>query len=97
MLQMLTNAPRDSAPRPRIAEFAWDEVAAVLGYRIYYGTSTANYSQSTAVGNVSHFPHALLNPAMNNGTTYYAVVRAYDASAESGNSNEIQVLNGQQI
>ncbi len=57
----------------------------VIGYKIYYGTSEGNYPFSEDVGNATHY--SLNNIPLSEGTTYYFVIRAYDASRESGNSN----------
>lgn len=57
----------------------------ILGYKIYYGTSEGNYPFNEDVGNATQY--SLGNLPLTEGTTYYFVVRAYDASRESGNSN----------
>ena len=64
----------------------WDaSTGDVSGYTIYYGLSQGNYSFSEDVGNVTQY--SLSNFSLSEGTTYYFVVRAYNASGESGNSN----------
>lgn len=89
-----------SLPARRIKDkskvFSWDVVTSATSYNIFYGTSAATYTQSTAVGNVIRFPHSQLNPGMTIGVTYYCVCRATDGSSSS-DSNEIQVLNGEQV
>ena len=57
----------------------------VSGYTIYYGLSQGNYPFSEDVGNVTQY--SLNNFSLSEGTTYYFVVRAYNASGESGDSN----------
>ncbi len=60
------------------------------GYKIYYGTSSGNYSQSITVGNV--VTHTLNNLA--DGVTYYFATTAYNTSnIETPYSNEIHCLN----
>jgi len=56
------------------------------GYKIYYGTSSGNYTTSIDIGNVTtyHFPN------LPDGYTYYFAVKAYDVSRnESAYSNEV--------
>ncbi|GAB4388020.1 MAG: hypothetical protein Kow0025_04890 [Thermodesulfovibrionales bacterium] len=58
----------------------------LAGYKVYYGTSSGNYSQSRDAGNVSTYQLTGLIA----GSTYYIVVTAYNSTgAESGYSNEI--------
>ena len=55
----------------------------LAGYRIYYGTSSGNYTQSINAGNVTTYTVSNLTA----GTTYYFVATAYDTSGyESGYS-----------
>jgi hypothetical protein len=66
---------------------SWDAVTGdVTGYKIYYGTSSGSYINSKDAGNVTQYP--LANLSLEVGTTYYFVVRAYNASGESESSNE---------
>jgi hypothetical protein len=65
---------------------AWDPSPDLIdGYRIYYGTSSGNYTESVDVGDTNQATITGLNET----TTYYFVARAYDTSGESGNSNEV--------
>lgn len=58
----------------------------LAGYRIYYGTSTGNYTQNINVGNVTTYQLASLT----DGYTYYFAITAYDTLGnESAYSNEI--------
>ncbi len=60
------------------------------GYKIYYGTSSGNYSQSIDVGNV--VTHTLNN--LTDDVTYYFATTAYNTSnIETPYSNEIHCLN----
>jgi hypothetical protein len=66
---------------------SWDAVTGdVQGYKIYYGTSSGSYIYSKDAGNVTQYP--LANLSLEEGTTYYFVVRAYSDAGESENSNE---------
>lgn len=65
----------------------WDASpdSTVSGYRVYYGTSSGNYTTVIDVGNTTTATISNLTP----GTTYYFVVTAYNASGvESTPSNE---------
>ncbi len=67
---------------------AWDPnpEPAVRGYVIYYGTSPGNYTQSIDAGSST----SCTLSGLQDGTTYYMAVTAYDESRnESGFSNEI--------
>ncbi len=56
------------------------------GYKLYYGTSSGNYSTELDVGNVT----SGVITGLTSGTTYYIAVTVYDKSGnESGYSNEI--------
>ncbi|MBI5588815.1 MAG: PKD domain-containing protein [Deltaproteobacteria bacterium] len=58
----------------------------LAGYKVYYGTSTGNYTQTINVGNVMTYQVASLT----DGGTYYFSVTAYDtAGNESGYSTEV--------
>ncbi|MEW6001249.1 MAG: choice-of-anchor D domain-containing protein [Nitrospirota bacterium] len=55
------------------------------GYKVYYGTSSGNYSQGIDVGNVTTYTVSNLNDG-----TYYFAVTAHDTSGnESDYSNEV--------
>jgi Domain of unknown function (DUF4082)/Bacterial Ig domain/Bacterial Ig-like domain (group 2)/Fibronectin type III domain len=58
----------------------------VTGYRVYYGASSGNYSNSVVVGNVT----TNTVPGLASGATYFFAVTAYNAiGLESLFSNEI--------
>jgi hypothetical protein len=67
---------------------AWDSNTEpdLAGYKIFYGTSSRNYSKSIDVGNVVEYTVADLQE----GTTYYFAAKAYDyTDNESAYSDEI--------
>ena len=69
-----------------LANLAWDASTTpnVAGYKLHYGTSSGNYSNTIDVGMVTGCSVSSLAPG-----TYYFTASAYDASGnESGYSNE---------
>ncbi len=69
----------------------WDAntEADLAGYRVYYGTSSRNYTQVIDVGKVTSYT---LNQLQENQPYFFAVT-AYDtAGNESGYSNEVSVI-----
>ncbi len=50
----------------------------ISGYRLYYGTSTAAFSNSVDVGNVTS---ATVSSGLTHGETYYFALRGYDNDA----------------
>ncbi len=67
---------------------AWDASpdAAVVGYRVYFGPGSGNYTNSATIGNATS---ATFNNLVDGATYYFAAV-SYDASGvESDFSNEI--------
>jgi len=74
-------------PSSRVA-LAWDASSSpeVTGYRVYYGTTAGNYTNSVVVGNVT--TNTLAGLTVN--VTYFFAVVAYDANGlESIFSNQI--------
>src|SRR5882724_8922454 len=70
---------------------AWDPDSDlnVVGYRLYSGTTSGVYTQTTEVGNVT----AASVSNLVNGKTYFFVVTAYGATAvESAPSNEVSYI-----
>lgn len=60
-------------------------ITQLSGYKVYTGTAPGIYSQNIDVGNVRSYTLT----GLNDGTTYYFAVTAYDATgAASGFSNE---------
>ncbi len=78
-----------SFPREALAAqvtLAWDASDEAAGYKIYYGTTSNNYSSVVDVGNTTSYTFTDLP----NGSTYYFAATAYDASnLESDYSDEI--------
>jgi hypothetical protein len=57
----------------------------LAGYKVYYGTTSGNYTEVIDAGNVTTYKVENLSPG-----TYYFTVTAYDNSGnESGYSNEV--------
>ncbi len=58
----------------------------VIGYKIYFGTASGNYSQNMDVGNVTSYTVTSLI----DGQTYYFAAKAYDSAGNlSAFSNEV--------
>jgi len=57
----------------------------ILGYKVYYGTSSGNYGEPDDVGNVTEYELS----GLTEGITYYVAITAYDTSYnESQKSGE---------
>ncbi|MBW2554275.1 MAG: fibronectin type III domain-containing protein, partial [Deltaproteobacteria bacterium] len=57
----------------------------LLGYKVYYGTSSGNYGEPDDVGNVTEYELS----GLTEGVTYYVAITAYDTSYnESQKSDE---------
>ncbi len=60
----------------------------LAGYKVYYGTTSGNYTDVIDVGNVTTYKVEGLQPG-----TYYFAVTAYDTSGnESNYSNEVSKI-----
>lgn len=79
------------APHAQAAQtvtLAWNPGSAsgIAGYRVHYGTSSGNYTQTSDVGNTTTATVASLT----GGTTYFFAVTDYNsAGTESSPSNEV--------
>lgn len=75
------------------AKLTWNRSTSseVVGYRIYYGVASGNYTNSVVVGNVTN--HTISN--LVNGVTYFFASKAYIANGnESSFSNEALFVPG---
>ncbi|MGA1867761.1 MAG: Ig-like domain-containing protein [bacterium] len=75
------------SPGDSVIELSWraNIEPDLAGYRIHYGISSGNYTQSVEI--VNNTTHQL--EGLTNGTKYYIVITAYDQSGnESGYSSE---------
>jgi hypothetical protein len=64
----------------------WDQVDGASGYRVYYGLSSGNYTDSIDVANAT----SVTLDGFADCTTYYLAVKAYNGAGESALfSNEI--------
>ncbi len=70
-------------------KLAWDPPATgeVNGYKIYYGTSSGNYTKTTDAGKSTQYDLSALS--LMDNTVYYFIVKAYNNIGESPASNEI--------
>ena len=67
---------------------AWDAVANATGYRLYYGTSSGNYSSSIDATNQT----TLTVSGLTDGARYYFVVKAYNSTTTSNFSAEASAV-----
>jgi hypothetical protein len=75
------------------AKLVWDpSTGDVVGYRVYYGTTSVNYTNNVDVGNVTEYN--IDNLPLQEGVTYYFAVKAYNAAGESGFSNAVTWTQG---
>lgn len=67
----------------------WDASSGeVQGYRVYYGVTQGQYESNRDVGGMTQC--SLFNLPLQEGNTYYFVVKAYNTAGESDPSNEVQ-------
>ncbi len=86
----------DGVPNPPVnirllsSTVVWDPNSkiAVMGYRVHVGTASGNYPQKIDVGNVTAF--MLDKLPLNENTTSYLAITAYNAIGESDYSNEVE-------
>jgi len=64
---------------------SWSAVSGATGYRVLRGTTSGGpYTQIASPTGTSY-----ADTGLNNGTTYYYVLRAYNASSETANSQQV--------
>lgn len=63
----------------------WSSTSGATGYKVKYGTASGDYTSTVDAGNVSSTTIA----GLQNGTTYYFVIIAYNSAGQSRNSNEV--------
>lgn len=79
------------APGVSVGDLTWSSYSGATSYRLYWGTTSAFYTQNVNVGNVLTYPLSSLGLAAN--TTYYIQVRAFDG-VEHDHEAEKVALNG---
>lgn len=83
-------APTGLSTTEGVLFLRWDRVSdpALAGYKLYYGTTPGNYTESVDVGDVSWF---LMRDLVEDGTTYYVAARAYNVHGTESEalSNEV--------
>ena len=67
---------------------AWDSVSGASGYRVYYGTTSANYTANSDAGSKTSATVA----GLTDGSRYYFAVQAYAGTVNSGYSNEVNTV-----
>ena len=82
LLVALVTASGDSVAGQ--AKLAWNAVTNATGYRLYYGTSSGNYSSNVDAANQT----TITVPGLTDGARYYFAVKAYNGSTTSNFSNE---------
>jgi hypothetical protein len=89
----LLHNPGEAFSATSSVTLAWNRSTStnVTGYRVYYGASSRNYTNSAVAGNVT----TNTVPGLASGVTYFFAVTAYNASGlESTFSNEISSVTG---
>jgi fibronectin type III domain protein len=83
----LVSCGSDDAPAGASKTLSWTAVPepSVVGYKLYYGTSSGQYDSQVDVGPDVSYTVNGLTP----GTTYYFAVSAYNSGGESALSSEV--------
>jgi hypothetical protein len=69
-------------------KLAWNAVTGATGYRLYYGTSSGNYSSSVDAQNQT----SATVSGLTDGARYYFAAKAYNSATTSGFSNEVSAV-----
>ena len=69
-------------------KLAWNAVAGATGYRLYYGTSSGNYSSSVDAQNQT----SATVSGLTDGARYYFAAKAYNSATTSDFSNEASAV-----
>jgi PKD repeat protein len=69
-------------------KLAWDTVAGATGYRLYYGTSSGNYSSNVDAQNQT----SATVTGLTDGARYYFAVKAYNGTTTSSFSGEVNAV-----
>lgn len=81
------SAPTLNTPTTTVSQsvaLSWNSLSTADGYKVRYGTSSGNYTNTIDVGNVTQYSVT----GLTNGTTYYFVVAAYNYAGDGSNSSE---------
>jgi Bacterial Ig domain/Fibronectin type III domain len=76
------------AQAARAVVLAWDPSAGATGYELHYGPASGAYDTTLDTGATTQASVSGLTP----GVTYYFAATAYDATRDSGFSNEVAYL-----
>jgi hypothetical protein len=79
-----------SSARAGVVTLAWDASPGAVGYKVYWGLVSGQYTASLDVGNVLRYGL----DGFGDCTTWFFSVTAYDAAGETGYSNEISSAPG---
>ena len=69
-------------------KLAWDAVSGASGYRLYFGSSSGNYSSSVDAQNQT----SATVSGLTDGARYYFAAKAYNSTTTSNFSNEVSAV-----
>ena len=82
-----------ATPGSNLVNLSWTASSGATGYNVYRGTSSSNEAP-TPINSSPVSGTTYADSGLTNGTTYYYVVTALNATGESGNSNEANATPG---
>jgi hypothetical protein len=82
---LLVLFPFDSAGQIKLAWDPPETDSSLIGYKVYYGTTSRTYAVQIKLGNVT----TCMVQRLSHGVTYYFAVTAYNRFGESSYSNEV--------